>query len=211
MKILASLGFATLALSAHATLFTFNSGPIDLLDNSPASPSPVDFNVTGLDGNVTNVGIYFNGITHAFPEDLGAVLFSSTGHGTLLFDGPGNADETNTAAWDWKFDESITNVKLSDTGSNPTGFYAAGQNKFSDTFTGAPTGPYGSSLLDYNGLTSAQALGHWLLYIQDFVPPDAGTIQNVQLRITTTPVPEPATLAVLGLGIFGLMQTRKRR
>ncbi len=203
------MGLLHYTISAHATLFTFNSGPIDLLDNGPASPSPVDFNVTGLDGNVTNVGIYFNGMTHAFPENLGAVLFSSSGHGTLLFDGPG--DLATIGSWDWKLDESVTSTKLSDTGINPTGFYAAVQKKFNDTFTGAPTGPYGSSLLDYNGLTSSQALGHWLLYIEDFVPPDAGTIQNVQLRITTNPVPEPATFAALGLGIVGLIRKRKRR
>ena len=213
MKLIATLGFVTLALGAQASLFTFDSGAITIPLVGVASQSPVDYNVTGLDGAITNVAIYFNGMHHDFPDDVGAVLFSANNTSTVLFDGPGDNDETGTSNWDWKFDESVTNVKLSNSGSNPSGFYAAGQDEWlgiNDFFTDAPAGPYGHSLLDHNGTSLAAATGHWKLYIEDFVGGDGGSIQNVQLRITTSPVPEPASLAVLSLGAMALIRPRKQ-
>lgn len=211
MKLFVSIGLLAFALSANAGLFTFDSGVVTLNDSSPASPDPVVFNVSGLDGVVTNVGLYFNGMNHTFPDDLAAVLFSSSGTSTLLFDGPGDNFESPTSSWDWKFDESISSTQLSNNGSNATGFYAAGQNEWNSVFTSAPAGPYGSSLLNYNGLSAAAASGNWSLFIEDFIPGDEGTVRNIQLRITTESVPEPASLAVLGLGAIALLRRRKNR
>lgn len=211
MKFFVSIGLLALALSANATLFTFDSGVVTLNDSSPASPDPVVYNVSGLDGVVTNVGLYFNGMNHTFPDDLAAVLFSSSGTSTLLFDGPGANVESPTFIWDWKFDESISSTQLSNGGTNATGFYAAGQNEFNSVFTSAPGGPYGSSLLNYNGLSAAAAAGNWNLFIEDFVSGDEGTVQNIQLRITTASVPEPGGLAVVGLGLVALIRRRKNR
>jgi hypothetical protein len=208
MKLVSVLGFLGLALSSKASLFTFDSGAITINEIGPASPSPISFSVAGLDGPISNVGIYVLGMTYEFPNELGAVLFSSTGGSTLLFDGPGGGQST-PGSWDWKFDESVTSTRLAATGINPTGFYAAGLDAFGDIFTDAPARPYGTSLLNYNGMSAASATGRWNLFIENFVVQrGGGSIQNVQLRINT--VPEPATLAVLGLGAAILVRRRRQ-
>ena len=207
MKFIATFGFVALAVGAHATLFTFDGGGVTINDNAVGSPSPLVFNVTGLDGPITNVGIYFSGMSHTSPDDVGAVLLSSSGLSTILFDGPGLGPPVNPV-WDWKFDEFITSTRLSDNSDNPTGFYAAGQNQWNDIFTDAPAGPYGTTLKNYIGMSAANGNGQWKLFIQDFVAGDAGAVQDIQLRINT--VPEPASIAVLGLGAIALVRRRKR-
>jgi PEP-CTERM motif len=71
----------------------------------------------------------------------------------------------------------------------------------------APGGPYGSLLSVFNGTNSN---GTWRLFINDFAPPDSGTIAGgFGLQITI--VPEPASLFLLGLGFFTIAAWLRRK
>jgi subtilisin-like proprotein convertase family protein len=205
MRIYFVAGVLAVAAASQATQYIFSSGQISIPDLGVANPSPVNFNVAGLDGLIVDVDVRFNNLTHSFTDDIGAVIFDPTDVGVILFDGPGSGD--GEAGVTWSFDDAAA-ATLSNAGDNLTGSYKPGQNQWSDPFTGAPNGhPYNTSFAPYNGTSG---LGTWRLFIEDFVGGDSGSIGSVDLIINTNPVPEPATMAVLGLGALALLRKRRK-
>lgn len=203
MRLSFIVGAIALVGAVQATEYTFSVGATVIPGEGVTSPSPLLFNVSGLDGAISKVRFRFNGLSHAFSDDIGALLVDPNGTTTLLFDGPGG-DQTLTDI-NWLFDDAGA-AKLADLGTNAAGTYKPGQNEYGDDFTGASVGPYGTSFSVYNGTSG---IGSWKLFVEDFVAGDSGDFDGADLLITTTPVPEPATLAALGLGAIALI--RKRR
>ncbi|MEX2244343.1 MAG: PEP-CTERM sorting domain-containing protein [Fimbriimonadaceae bacterium] len=202
MKKLLILALAVVGASAQATIYVFNSGPVTIPASGPATPNPIVFAVGALDGLLNNVSISYQGLSHTFPDDIGSVLFNPADTGTWLFDGPGGGEDLLGVTWN--LDDSFA-AALTDVGPNPSGNYKPGQNQYSDIFTGAPAGPYGTTFSVYNGTNGT---GNWRVFLEDFVGGDSGSVQNIQLTLST--VPEPATMAALGLGVVALLRRRRK-
>lgn len=204
MRLSFIFGAIALVGAVQATEYTFSIGATTIPTEGVTSPSPLLFNVAGLDGNISAVRFRFNGLSHDFPDDIGALLVNPNGSTTILFDGPGGGDPLVNV--DWLFDDAGS-ASLADSGANPSGTYKPGQNEYGDVFTGAPLGAYGT---DFGVHSGTSGIGAWQLFVEDFVIGEGGEFDSADLLITTTPVPEPATLAALGLGAVALIRKRRK-
>ncbi|RYG41077.1 PEP-CTERM sorting domain-containing protein [bacterium] len=83
----------------------------------------------------------------------------------------------------------------------PSGTYA-----MSDYVSGQPDGPR----LDFSPFNGVDLNGEWTLLVGDFGVGDTGAIGSWSLNFGTNPVPEPATMAVLGLGAAALLRRRRK-
>ena len=194
------LALSAVAVAANATVYTFSHSLITIDPLGPAVTA--DFTVIGLDGPIVDVDIVLNGLSHTYPDDIGAVLANNLGNNVLLFDGPGDGTDISLT---WRFDDSAAGM-LPNTGPLVGGSFQPGQNQWSDVFTNV-SGPYGATMAGLN----AGGDGTWSLFVEDFVGGDGGEITSQDLIITTNPVPEPASLVALGVGVAALMRRRRSK
>jgi len=199
----AFLFVAVQGASALTMNFT-NPSPITIPLVGTATPYPAIINVSGLSGPITDLNVTLNGLSHTFINDVGALLVGPGGQSVVLFDAVGG-------------DTAVTNVNLTfdDQASQSlscTGPITSGTFKPTNCITSppdvfpppAPGLPYGSTLAGFNGTNPN---GMWRLFINDFEPPDSGTIAGgFGLQITI--VPEPASFFLVALGFLMIAARR---
>ncbi len=161
-----------------------NSGPIVIVDNSPANPYPSTIAVTELVGDVSQVRVRLNGLAHGFPSDADILLVSPSGKSVMLMSdaGGGNA-VTNLALTftDAAADEIPQNGPLTSGQYRPRNYDPVADSMPSP----APAPPYGTTL---GSLAGSAANGEWKLLIVDDTTSDAGAITGGwELFITTQP------------------------
>ena len=166
-------------------------GAITIVDNTTADPYPSNCNITGLSGNITDVNLSINGISHTFPDDIDMLLVGPGGQNAIVMSDTGGGLDivnNNLVLDDAAGSPLPDSTQITDGTYQPTN-YGAG-----DTFPApAPTPDGGSALSAFNG---TDPNGTWSLYVVDDLGGDSGSIASWNLSITTEggpPPPPPAT------------------
>lgn len=200
--------FATVqGASALSVNFT-NPSPITIPLVGTATPYPATINVSGLSGPVTDLNVTLTGLTHTFINDVGALLLGPGGQSVVLFDGVGGSTGVSsvTLVFDDQASQNLPSGAIVSGTYKPTNLITSPPDTFPPP---APGLPYGSTLAGFNGTNPN---GTWRLFINDFAPPDSGTLAGgFGLQITARDVPEPGSLLLLGLGCFIIAAWLRRR
>jgi hypothetical protein len=163
------------------------------LTNGSITFSVTNVLVPGVTSSITGVGFELPGtITANSPGTCGPTL-AECGNFTLtptVSNAPGNVPQFGAAVLDWAV---ITGPSF--TGGNPPGI----NQGLTATFT--VTG-------NFTGLTQAQFLAGVYVRFQAVVDP---AFPNVGSDVAHTPVPEPASMLLLGGGLVGLATRLRRR
>ncbi|MFO1487032.1 MAG: proprotein convertase P-domain-containing protein [Verrucomicrobiota bacterium] len=188
-----NLGSVTFNFTLPQTNSFANTNAIIIPDHGSAAPYPSAITVSGLSGYVSKVSVTLNGITHAFPKDIGVLLVSPTGAKSVVMAGAGGGNSVSNLTV--SFYDAAAGT-LSDTTATAAGDYKPASFPASRAFPSpAPAGQFTASFAQFNGGTPN---GDWSLYVVDDVTGDGGIIsRGWTLNLTVvTPVNPTVDLAV---------------
>ncbi|MFN5911653.1 MAG: beta strand repeat-containing protein, partial [Bacteroidota bacterium] len=158
---------------------TYNGSAITINDGN-ATPYPSTLNVSGLNGQIANIRLTFNNLSHAWPADIDAVLFGPTGAHSIIFTdaigGSGGISGRN-------YTFAIGSTALPLTGFPASGTYGVVNGGAFDG-TGTPSAVSSANL---NNFIGTNPNGTWSLYIFDDASTDVGTLGSWSLEITSQP------------------------
>ena len=206
MKRLLPLALVFMAAASQAqVLTTYDSGTglgFGIVDNDVTD---FTFTTSGLAGTLTEVQLYLNP-AHTYIGDLGFDITSPTGEIVSLLWSPGNAVANSGGS-----NRTLVSMFFADTGvdSDILGSQSANGNVDSAT-TGtiyATTAAITTGAVPLADVTSLN--GTWTLTAWDNAGGDTGTVDRIVFK-ALNPVPEPASMAVLGVGAAALLRRRKR-
>jgi Ca2+-binding RTX toxin-like protein len=155
-----------------------NSDPISIDDESigGTNPYPSSISVSGLSGNISNLKVTLNNVSHTWIGDVDLLLVGPTGSKSILMSDIGEA--LPVSGVNLTFDTSATTL-IDDSNVGTSGSYKpndidSGDGDFFDS--PAPVGPYKADLSVFNN-TSGN--GTWSLYaFDDFQFVDVGEIAD---------------------------------
>ena len=158
-----------------------NTNAIIIPDHGSAAPYPSTITVAGVTGLVSQVTVTLNGLTHAFPRDVGILLVSPTGAKSVVMSGAGAGNSISNLSL--TFNDGAA-AALSDTAPIVSGTYKPTSYPSARSF---PTpAPAGTAVALFNQLNGADPNGNWSLYVVDDVTGDAGIISGGWNLVLTT-------------------------
>lgn len=190
-----TLASLALAPGAFATTFS-NPAPILIVDEAPASLYPSPAAVSGMVGEVTDLNVTLNGLTHTHLDDVGVLVEAPGGETLLLMNGVGPvvtpADPSSGVTdIDLTLDDGAA-TQLQNSVVPAAGSYRPANHSGLDSFTGAGPGSSYGNPAPGGTATLASTFGpidpngNWKLFVHDFAQDDVGQITGGwRLDVTT--------------------------
>ncbi len=214
MKKTLVLALAVIASASYADTYYYTGGPVSIpagVNTSGAGSAGVNLTISAVPA-LTSISSVSITLSHSWVGDLRATLTNvASGQTVVLFSRIGRATPNDNGSLfgdSSNFDGTYT---FAATGSDLVAVAAA-----TGDVAIAP-GTYFSSDMHTSTTTSvangffagSQLASDWVLNVSDWAAgDDAGLI--TAYSIEASPVPEPATMAALGLGVAVLLRRRKK-
>ncbi len=176
-------GSATAPLAASTSSFT--GGAVTINASGNANPYPSTVSVSGLTGNITNIRVFINNLSHTWPTDIDMVLFGPTGAHSIIFtDAIGGSGGISGRNYIFEIGASV----LPATGFPASGTYGVVNH---GVYNGAGT-PSAVSSANLSNFVGTNPNGTWSLYVFDDATGDAGSMGSWSIEITSNE-PSPLT------------------